>query len=124
MKSAHVIFNEGEAEDVINPGEVFSRLIDYEIHLEDEMSRQGSSPVSSQPVGTSPEDQLPSSTSTSQNQNSLSVSNDEVLSDVVSPTTPTTTRTRPRVNYQNLHRYGSVFSVEEVDPLVEPRCRK
>jgi hypothetical protein len=61
---------------------VACRLIDYEIHLEDETSRQGSSPVSSQPVGTSPEDQLPPSTSTSQNQNSLSVSNEEILSDV------------------------------------------
>jgi hypothetical protein len=73
------------------------------------------------PVGTSPEDQVPSSTSTSQNQNFHSVSNDEVLSDVISTTTPTTTRTRPRVNYQNLHRYGSVFSVDEADPLLELR---
>jgi hypothetical protein len=79
----------------------------------------GSSSVSPQPVGTSPEDQLPSSIPTSQNQNSPSVLNDEVLSDVIPPTPSTTTRTRPRVNYQTLHRYGSVFSVLKLPSYME-----
>jgi hypothetical protein len=91
IKSAHVIVNEGENEGVVNPSEAFSHLIDYEIQLEDETTSQGSSSGSPQPVGTSPEDQLPSSIPTSQNQNSPSVLNDEVLSDVISPTPSTTT---------------------------------